>query len=198
MPDESRFAIRSGSFLRIHESLRRTMPEVFDPTSFDAEDERALIALYFLISDSYKKKRVEPGHNTNDTKKAAITIAAVMAMRPLSFRGPEADYLKRFYTNPIFALACATAILKKPLHAGQDEDREQTYMWFDRLRFPSTIPFLVEAQAAPLTDAYADNVLQITLSVDELSTIDLIVQRMKTAVRLYELEAQVRDLTHDA
>lgn len=190
----SRFEIRTGFFQHIYGTLVRTAPELFRGSSFDAEDEAYLIALYFAMSDAYKIFRVEPGHRTNDSKKAAITIAAVMAMRPIQF--PHAPLTKHaFYLNPIFALACSTAIMRKPLHTGQSEDRDQLYMSFDRLRFPSTASLLTELQAEKMVRQQES--IDLTLTYDEISAIDLIVRELKHLSRCYDLEQQIRDMSTD-
>jgi hypothetical protein len=91
---------------------------------------------------------------TNDLKKAAITIAAIMAMRPIGAIGTTSDELSYFYANPIFALSCATAILKKPVYSGVESDKIHLYAWLDTLRFESTNSFLIDAEAGAMqTDA---------------------------------------------
>src|SRR4051812_4847436 len=102
-----RIAVRAGFFVKIYSGLKRILPEIYGPTHFDSQDEHYLIHLFFMMSDRYKELRLQgPTHRTNDTKKAALTVAAIMAMRPITGIPDPATSLRQFYANPIFALAC--------------------------------------------------------------------------------------------
>jgi hypothetical protein len=75
-----RLNIRTGFFVEIYRGLKRVLLEIFRNTDFTQEDELILIHLYFLLSDQYKKLRLsDPEHRTNDIKKAAITMASIVA-----------------------------------------------------------------------------------------------------------------------
>jgi hypothetical protein len=184
-----RVNIRKDFFVEIYKGLKRVLPEIFRNTDFNSEDEVILIELYFRINDQYKRWRMEkPEHRTNDLKKAAITMAAVMAMRPIRAYGANAYDLQYFYTNPIFALSCATAILKKPVYQGVESDKIHLYTWLDTLRFESTIPYLIDAEAGALKD---DASYVSSFSYVEISQIDMIVQKLTDACRYIDLEQQI-------
>lgn len=115
MTEEDRAPIRSDFFTRIFAICKRTISEVFGDAEFDEDDAACLADLYFAMSDCYKDWRLKDPieHRTNDYKKAAITIAAVMAMRPVRFVIPKDD-LRSLFVNQVFGLACATGILNRP------------------------------------------------------------------------------------
>jgi hypothetical protein len=190
----NRIEVRTGFFISIYSSLKRVLPEIYRDSHFDAETEKYLIPLFFMMSDYYKRLRLKSvEHRTNDTKKAGLTIAAIMAMRPITGTGEVATNLKHFYTNPIFALACATAIIRKPLYAGVEDEKMQLYTWLDTLRWPSTEPYLVdaEAQAIELPDS-------LVLTPAEISQIDMIVLKLIDSCRCIELEQMIYDQSQDS
>jgi hypothetical protein len=175
MSETERVKIRRGYFARIFQTLKSDFPELFSEAYFDENDARFLAQLYFALNDDYKKWRVEEGHYTNDYKKAGLTAAAIMAMRPIQFVGSiTQDDPRRFYANPVFAMACAEGILGIPISGIADQKREQLYAWLDTLRFPSTDEFLAGAVVGVLPD-FQWTGLKMTFA--EISAIDMIVQR---------------------
>lgn len=191
----NRVSIRKGLFTEIFGMLQRVLPEIFRNTEFDDEDERFLIDLFFMMSDSYKVERTKDGHFTNNPKKAALTVAAIMAMRPIRITASHAGGLRYFYANPTFAIACATAILKRPLYSEPDEDKFMFYGYLDTLRFPSTQSYVNDAQAQ-LTRPISEYAFR--LKHTELAAIDVLAQRMATAARYFDLESQLHDQGDDA
>ena len=185
--------VRTGFFVSIYSRLKRVLPEIYRDAHFDDETEKYLIPLFFMISDHYKRLRLKSAeHRTNDTKKAGLTMAAIVAMRPIA--GDAAtDNLKHFYANPIFALACATAIIGKPLYAGVEDEKQQLYMWLDTLRWPSTEPYLADAaaQAPQLPNS-------LTLTTTEISQIDMIVLKLIDLCRCIDLEQLIYDQNQEA
>jgi hypothetical protein len=193
--NKDRVNIRKGFFIRIYSSLKRILPEIFRNTDLGEDNELILISLYFLISDQYKRWRMQkPEHLTNDLKKAAITLAAFMAMGPIRAIGTTSDELSYFYANPIFALSCATAILKKPVYSGVESDKIHLYAWLDTLRFESTNSFLIDAEAGAMqTDAgYLKSI-----SYNEISQIDMIIQKLTDSCRYIDLEQQIYNQDHE-
>lgn len=187
----TRVTIRTKLFLRIFSDLKGLFPELYGQSQFDHIDAEYLSQLYFLFSDDYKKWRLEPDHYTNDYKKAGLTVAAIMAMRPICLLGDNADGTRAIFAHPIFAMACATAILNKPVSSVlSKEDRQMFYTWLDSLRFVSAVPFLSDASAQALRDPreYANSLSRV-----EISHVDMIVQKLKDLCRLYDLEALVHD-----
>jgi len=192
MTEEDRAPIRKDFFLRIFRGCEKALPEFFKEADFDDNDADCLADLYFAISDDYKEWRLKaPDHRTNDYKKAGITVAAVMAMRPISPRIAE-ENLQSLYMNQIFAIACATGILNRPISSMPEEDRTQFYLWLDNLRFPSTEPFL---RAALSTEAHAPN--RVVLAHVEISQIDMIIQKIKDRCILHDIELQLHDHSTD-
>jgi hypothetical protein len=188
-----RIAVRTGFFVKIYSGLKRILPEIYGQTNFDSKDEHYLIHLFFLMNDRYKELRLQSAtHRTNDTKKAALTVAAIMAMRPITGPPDASTSLKQFYANPIFALACATAIIRKPLYAGVEAEKIHFYTWLDTLRWPSTEPFIrdAEAQANTTPDPLA-------LTLTEISQIDMIVLNLVSSSRCIDLEQRLLDLNPD-
>jgi hypothetical protein len=189
----NRIEVRTGFFVSIFSKLKRVLPEIYRDSQFDAETEKYLIPLYFMMSDYYKRLRLKtPEHRTNDTKKAGLTIAAIMAMRPITGTGDVATSLKHFYANPIFALACATATVRKPLFASVESEKIQFYTWLDTLRWPSTEPYLADAaaQAPALPDS-------LVLTPTEISQIDMIVLKLIDSCRCIDLEQMIYDQSQD-
>jgi Cache domain len=147
------------------------------------------LAALTATNDRYKELRLHsPAHRTNDTKKGALTVAAIMAMRPITGPPNTSKSLRQFYANPIFALACATAIIRKPLYAGVEAEKTQFYTWLDTLRWPSTEPFLrdAEAQANITPDPLA-------LTPAEISQIDMIALQLVASARCIDLEQRLLD-----
>ena len=144
-----------------------------------------------MMSDHYKQLRLHSHeHRTNVTKKAALTIAAIMAMRPINGPPDSAEKLSQFYANPIFGLACATAIIKKPLYTGVEAEKTHFYTWLDTLRWPSTMPYLRDAEAQANTTPDP-----LTLSPTEISQIDMIVLKLVDSCRFLDLEQKIYDQT---
>jgi hypothetical protein len=188
-----RIEVRTGFFVSIYSGLKRILPEIYRQTNFDSQNEHDLIHLFFLMNDPYKRLRLHtPIHRTNDTKKAALTIAAIMAMRPINGPPGSTEKLEQFYANPIFGLACATAIVKKPLFAGVEAEKTHFYTWLDTLRWPSTKPFLMDAEAQANTTPDP-----LTLSPAEISQIDMIVLKLVDSCRCIDLEQRLYDLNPD-
>lgn len=189
----NRIEVRTGFFVSIYSKLKRVLPEIYRDSNFDSETEKYLIPLFFMMSDYYKRLRLKsPEHRTNDTKKAGLTIAAIMAMRPITGPGEIGTNLKIFYANPIFALACATAIVRKPLYAGVESEKVQLYTWLDTLRWKSTEPYL--ADAAAQTNAEPE---PIVLTPAEISQIDMIVMKLVDSCRCIDLEQMIYDQSQD-
>ncbi len=188
-----RVAVRTGFFVSIYSGLKRILPEIYRQTNFDSQNENYLIHLFFMMNDHYKRLRLHgPDHRTNDTKKAALTIAAIMAMRPINGPPDSADKLDQFYANPIFALACATAIIRKPLYTGVEAEKIHFYTWLDTLRWPSTSPYLRDAEAQANTTPEP-----IILSLTEISQIDMIVLKLVDSCRFIDLEQRIYDQNPD-
>ncbi len=168
----SRLSIRKQFFLDAYSSLSKTLPEIYSADDFDEQDASYLSALYFLMSDAYKTWRLPAGHSTNNHKKAGLTIAALMAMRPIRPTRTVPD-MRAFYANQVFGFWCATGILNSPIGVDAPEERDQFYAWLDTVRLPSTQPFLHDAAAGA-----AELPTSLSLSVDEVSVLDMIVQRV--------------------
>lgn len=188
-----RIKVRTGFFVTIFSGLRRILPEIYGKTHFDSKDEQYLIHLFFMMNDHYKRLRLQsPIHRTNDTKKAALTIAAIMAMRPITGPPERAKMLEQFYANPVFGLACATAIVKRPLYAGVEAEKVHLYSWLDTLRWPSTEAFLRDAEAQANTEPEP-----ISLTPAEISQIDMIVLQLVGSTRCIDLEQRIYDQSPD-
>lgn len=188
-----RIAVRTGFFVKIYSGLKRILPEIYGQTSFDLQDEQYLIHLFFLMNDRYKQLRLHsPTHRTNDTKKAALTVAAIMAMRPVTSPANPTASLRQFYANPIFALACATAIIRKPLYAGVEAEKTHFYTWLDTLRWPSTEPFIRDAEAQANTHPEP-----LAMTPAEVSQIDIITLTLVSSTRCIDLEQRLLDQNPD-
>jgi hypothetical protein len=186
----SRIEIRTGFFVSIYSGVKRILPEIYDKTNFGPETEKYLIPLFFMMSDRYKTLRLHSSeHRTNDTKKAALTIAAIMAMRPIIGPADGATRLNQFYANPVFALACATAIIKKPLYAGVEAEKIQFYSWLDTLKWPSTEPYLRDAEAQSVQSTPEP----LALTRAEISQIDMMVLKLVDSCRCIDLEQRIYD-----
>lgn len=185
-----RVPIRRSFFAPLFSKLRELLPEVYSSAVFDEHDADCLIELFFLLSDAYKEQRVERGHLTNDYKKAGITIAAVMALRPIRLPDPE-NNTRAYYANPIFGMACATAILRLPPVSMPLEEKEQFYHWLDNCRFPSIGRFLELAATGAVPD------IEISLSPAEIALIDMIIKHITDLCRLHDVDSQLYDFEED-
>jgi len=192
MAKPPRLTIRRDFFLPMFGVISDLLPELYGDRSFDEDDATVLASLYFIMNDSYKKWRLADGHFTNDYKKAGVTIAAIMAMRP--FRPKDKDDRQGYFANQIFAMFCAVAILNKPISAAKSADRDQYYMWLDTLRFPSTQGFLSNATAG--ADEFAETA-ELHLSFSEISSIDAICQQLKLRCAAFDLEQRLHNLDDD-
>lgn len=123
--------------------------------------------VYFALSEAYKRKFLHEGAGTDPTKQAALTCAAIIAVKPLRPLPGKVHY-EHIYINQMLAMRCACAIIDHPIqNLGFDEQR-RIYMGMDRFEFPSTIPILDEA-AANKGDIKSD--VEITLTSKEEATL---------------------------
>ena len=116
-----------------------------------------------------------------------------MAMRPVRFGELALDDRRQFYANPVFAMACATGILKCPVTSMPNQDREQFCAWLDTLRFPCTEEFVIGAQIGKLPDFQ----WRLRWSFDEISIVDMMVQKYTDICRCSDLEQQIHDLSDE-
>lgn len=185
-----RIPVRRDFFVHVYEKCREFSPEIFADSSFDRDDAEYLAGLYFLLSDAYKRYRMKENHFTNGDKKAGITLAAVIALRPIQFYKPVADEV-RFYANQVFGIACATAILDQPFSLMPDVDKRLFYNWLDSLRFPCTVPFIVDARAG--ARVLTDNFL-LRVTYPEVSQLDMLIHKLRDIYMKLDLQRRILNL----
>lgn len=119
--DARRFDERRDFLTRIGEELLK--PSVYrgELIVFRIGRMKALTEAYFILNESYKAWRIVPGHNTEESKIAALTCAAIMKIVP--FRPQTlimAKTVGEYKCNEIYALNCAAAIVGVSLGLDQD------------------------------------------------------------------------------
>lgn len=103
--------------------------------------------VYFALSEAYKRKFLHDGAGTDPTKQAALTCAAVCAVKPLRPLPTNKVHYEHIYMNQMLAMRCACAIIDHPIQSLGFDEQRRIYMHMDRFQFPSTTPILDEAAA---------------------------------------------------
>ena len=81
---------------------------------------------YFVLNDAYHRWRIEPGHNTQPPKIAAMQALCIIRVQPFRVLYPDnATTIAEARPNEIFALAIAMAILKIDMQDSGDEKTNQ-------------------------------------------------------------------------
>jgi hypothetical protein len=186
-----RIPVRRDFFLHIFGVCHKTLPEIFQGASLDEQDATYLSGLFFLISDAYKKFRMPENHFTNDDKKAGISIASAMALRPIQFPNRLEDEISRFYSNQIFGMACAEAILDQPLDLMPNNEKILFYNWLETIRFPCTEQFIVDATEG---SNLLINSSLIRVTYPEITQIDMIIHRLRDIYTKIELERRLLNI----
>jgi hypothetical protein len=148
---------------------------------------------YFLVSDAYKRRRGMQDSRTHKSKVAALTVATIMAIRPI--RVAEAAHVvstRVAFSNQQCAMRAAQALLGLDLERMDEDFIRRLYdAVFDHIELPCLTPYLAAFEAAynpprPVTfedveariDFNAHNTL--TLSPTELAALESLINQFTT------------------
>ncbi|MBX9710674.1 MAG: hypothetical protein K2X60_06535 [Xanthobacteraceae bacterium] len=119
---------------------------------------------YFAMSEAYKKQFLYPAKQTDPTKQAAITSAAIAFIKPL--RPPDSRIQREeyIYVNPMMAMRAACGIVDHPFHTRDFDGQRRFFKQLDLLDFPNVTSIMSEAAA---NGGEIKGNLQITLTRQE-------------------------------
>lgn len=102
---------------------------------------------YFAMSGAYKKTFLYPQKQTDPTKQAALTCAAIAFIKPL--RPPDACIQREeyIYVNAMLAMRMACAIVEHPFHTRDFDSQRRFFKQLDLLDLPSVTSIMNEAAA---------------------------------------------------
>src|ERR1700722_1310110 len=82
---------------------------------YHANVHNVLAHVYFAMSEAYKTEFLNPGKGTDPTKQAALTCAAICAVKPLRPLPTDEVHEEHIYVNQMLAMRCACAIIDHPI-----------------------------------------------------------------------------------
>lgn len=102
---------------------------------------------YFAVSEAYKKQYLYPDKQTDPTKQAALTCAAIAFIKPL--RPPDSRIQREeyIYVNAMLAMRAACGIVEHPFHQRDFDSQRRFYKQLNLLELPNMASIMSEAAA---------------------------------------------------
>ena len=102
---------------------------------------------YFAMSEAYKKTFLYPDKQTDPTKQAALTCAAIAFIKPL--RPPDLRIVREeyIYVNAMLAMRTSCAIVDHPFHSRDFDSQRRWFKQLDLLDVPNVTSIMTEAAA---------------------------------------------------
>jgi hypothetical protein len=135
---------------------------------YHSEVHKVISHVYFALSEAYKRQFLHDGAGTDPTKQAALTCAAICAVKPLRPLPTNKVHYEHIYINQMLAMRCACIIIDHPIQFRTWDEQRRIYMQMDRFMFPSVKPILEEAAT---NNGEIKSNFKITLSPQEEATL---------------------------
>jgi hypothetical protein len=133
---------RAAFFLQMIELLTGSSAFSHLEIQYHSNVHYVLTHVYFAMSEAYKAEFLNAGKGTDPTKQAALTCAAICAVKPLRPLPTEVVHEEHLYINQMLAMRCACAIINHPIQNLTFDEQRRIYLHMDRFLFPSANPIL--------------------------------------------------------
>jgi hypothetical protein len=134
-----------------------------------------LAHVYYGLSEAYKTIYLTKGNRTDPLKRAAITCAAISAVRPirppLSMNNIEKE--EYIYVNSMFGVRCASSIVGRVFDKRPHDDRRRIFRSLAGFSFPSVDPIIEEARK---NNGAITTEFQLNISTKEESDISILIE----------------------
>jgi hypothetical protein len=102
---------------------------------------------YFAMSEAYKRTFLYPNKQTDPTKQAALSCAAIAFIKPL--RPPDSRIQREeyIYVNAMLAMRASCAIVEHPFHTRDFDSQRRFFKQLDLLDLPNVTSIMNEASA---------------------------------------------------
>jgi len=134
---------------------------------------RFVAEAYFLLSEAYKAKRMNPGARTQEPKIAAFTTLAILAISPFQAIHPlQVRRQETVVANPIFGLYCGSSIIANDFSSLPNDSYRRALNFLRHIRLPCLRAYITDVS---IGISRSQDVYDIVLDASELGTIDAVI-----------------------
>ncbi|WP_156653215.1 hypothetical protein [Methylobacterium sp. Leaf111] len=152
-----------------------------------------LADVYFSLTHAYKELYLVPGHGTDVIKQAALTCAAIAAVKPIRPPGDidpqNVDREEYVFANAMLAMKSSCGIVQHPFHKRPFDDRRRAYAAFQKLELACIEPIMNEAAAQ---DGVLTSMWDLSLSNTDEALINGLVLQFSLYSQMKEADSSFR------